>query len=151
MNTLYATLYSTKDAGGGNLKTAVFSLFVALLMILPFSITSYSWDSLTSQIIPEDVAERPPQISYDENLDQDIITRENFYNKSAGTNQYRRTIRTPKKSMNFEVYNPVDDPNTITTTPEKEASTEATIVEKDGKAVTVISIKEESVVEPETK
>lgn len=133
------------------MKKGVFPIFLALVLTIPFSINSYSWDTLINQIIPEDVAERPPQISYDENLDQDIITRENFYNKSAATNQYRRTIRTPQKNMNFRVYNPVDDPATITTTPDKEASTEATIVEKDGKAMTVISIKEKSVSEAETK
>lgn len=148
---LCATLYNINDTGGGELRNLGLSLFLVLVLIIPFSINSYGWDSITSQIIPEDVAEKPPQISYDENLDQDIITRENFYNKSAGTNQYRRTIRTPQKNMNFKVYNPVDDPTTITSTPTKETSTEATIVEKDGKAVTVISIKEESVTKPKTK
>jgi len=134
------------------MRTAVLSLFVALLITLPLSIESRAQDYLKSLILPDDIAERPPQVSYDEDLDQDIFTRENFYNKSAGTNQYRRTIRAPQKSMNFEVYNPVDDPATVTeASSAKEASTEAAIVEKDGKAVTVISIKKESVAKPETK
>lgn len=123
------------------MKKAALFLMLALVMATPFSLNSHGWDTLTDQIIPEDVAERPPQISYDENLDQDIITRENFYNKSAGTIQYRRTIRSPQKSMNFQVYNPVDDPSTVV----EERATETGVIEKDGKAVTVISIKEEPV------
>jgi len=134
------------------MRTAVLSLFVALLITLPLSIESRAQDYLKSLIIPDDIAERPPQVSYDEDLDQDIFTRENFYNKRAGTNQYKRTIRAPQKSMNFEVYNTIDDPATVTeASSAKEASTEAAIVEKDGKAVTVISIKKESVAKPETK
>lgn len=129
------------------MKKVVFLIFLALVLTIPFSINSYSWDTLTDQIIPEDVAERPPQISYDENLDQDIITRENFYNKSAGTIQYRRTIRNPEQNMNFEVYNPVDDPTTVV----EERTTETGVIEKNGKAVTVISIKEEPVSKSETE
>ena len=140
------------------MKTAVLSLFLALIFVIPFSIASYSWDSLTSQIVPDDVAERPPEVPYSEDFDNDIFTRENFYDRSAGTRQYRQTIRTPQKNMNFqvyrpgnenfEIYNPPADPITVT---EEPTATEAEIVEKDGKAVTVISIKQDPEAESETK
>jgi len=139
------------------LRAAVISLLLALIFVIPFSVTSYSWDSLTSQIVPDDIAERPPEVSYGEDFDKDIFTRENFYNKSAGTKQYRRSIIAPQKSMNFEVYNPegmnfevynpATDPETVT----EEPATEAEIVEKDGKAVTVISIKKDPEAKSETK
>jgi len=129
------------------LKIAVVSLFVVLILVFPYSIESNAWDSLTRQFVPDDIAERPPQVSYGEDFENDIFTRENFYNKSAGTRQYRQTIRTPQKSMNFEILNPVDDPTTVT----EELTPQTGIVEKDGKAITVISIKKESKVEPETK
>ena len=122
-------------------------ILLVLIFTIPFSITSYSWDSLTSQIVPEDIAERPPQVFYNEEFENETFNRENFYDKSAGTRQYRQTIRTPEKNMNFEVYNPVDDPETVT----EEPTPETGIVEKDGKAVTVISIGEESATESETR
>lgn len=133
------------------------SLFLALIFVIPLSVTSYSWDSLTSQIVPDDVAERPPEIPYSEDFDNDIFTRENFYDRSAGTRQYRQTIRTPQKNMNFqvykpgnenfEIYNPPADPKTVN----EEHSTKAEIVNKDGKAVTVISIKKDPEAQSETQ
>ena len=154
---LYVLHFYYRSIGGGDLRTAVLSLFLALIFVIPFSITSYCWDSLTSQIVPDDIAERPPQVSYGEDFDDDIFTRENFYDRSAGTRQYRRAIRAPQKSMNFEVYNPegmnfevytpATDPETVT----EEPSTEAEIVNKDGKAVTVISISKEPEAESETQ
>ena len=124
--------------GGGDLKTTVVTLFIALILVFPFSIDSGAWDSLTSQIVPDDIAERPPQVFYNEEFENETFNRENFYNKGAGTRQYRQTIRTPKKNMNFEVYNPVDDPKAVT----EEPTPKTGVVEKDGKAVTVISIGE---------
>ena len=139
------------------MRTAVLFLFLAFIVFIPLSITSYSWDSLTSQIVPDDVAERPPEVPYSEDFDNDIFTRENFYDRSAGTRQYRQTIRTPQKNMNFEVYkpgnenfeiyNPPADSKTVT----EETSTEAEIVNKDGKAVTVISIKKDPEAQSETQ
>ncbi|GJM16671.1 MAG: hypothetical protein DHS20C13_19980 [Thermodesulfobacteriota bacterium] len=122
-------------------------ILLVLVFTIPFSITSHSWDSLTSQIVPEDVAERPPQVFYNEEFENETFNRENFYNKSAGTRQYRQTIRAPKKDMNFEVYNPVDDPEAVT----EEATPQTGVVEKDGKAVTVISIGESLEAESKSK
>lgn len=115
-----------------------------IIIVLVFAISSQSqnFDSVKEQFIPEDIAERPPQVSYGEDFDRDVFTRENFYDKSAGTRQYRRTIRTPDKNMNFEVYNPVDDPNSVADT--ENPKPETGVIKKDGKAVTVISIKEET-------
>jgi len=139
------------------LRAENLSLFLALIFVIPLSVTSYSWDSLTSQIVPDDVAERPPEIPYSEDFDNDIFTRENFYDRSAGTRQYRQTIRTPQKNMNFqvykpgnenfEIYNPPADPKTVN----EEHSTKAEIVNKDGKAVTVISIKKDPEAQSETQ
>ncbi len=129
------------------MRTAVVTLFIALILVFPFSIDSGAWDSLTSLIVPEDIAERPPQVFYNEEFENETFNRENFYNKSAGTRQYRQTIRTPKKNMNFEVYNPVDDPETVT----EEPTPQTGIVEKDGKAVTVISIGESLEAESESE
>jgi hypothetical protein len=139
------------------LRTAILSLFLAIIFVIPFSITSYCWDFLTSQFLPDDIAERPPQVSYGDDFDDDIFTRENFYNNSAGTRQYRRAIRAPQKSMNFKVYNPVRrnfevyNPTNDSRSVKEEPSTEAEIVNKNGKAVTVISIKKDTEAESETQ
>lgn len=129
------------------LKVVVLTIFIALIFIFPFISQSQTWDSVKKQFIPEDVADRPPQVSYSPDFDRDIFTRENFYDKSAGTRQYRRTIRTPEKNMNFEVYNPVDDPAAVAENPKPETG----VIKKDGKTVTVISIKEESETTSKTK
>ncbi len=138
-----------RSIGGGDLKTAVLFTFAALIIFIPFSMISYSWDSLTSQIVPDDVAPRPPEVPFSEDFDNDTFTRENFYDRNSGTRQYRKTIRAPQKSMsfeiykpgneNFEVYEPPAEPKAVT----EEPSTKAEIVNKDGKAVTVISIKKD--------
>ena len=47
--------------------------------------------------------------------------------------QHRRYKTTPKKSMECEVLNPLD----------AEPQTKVAIIEKDGKAITVISIKKD--------
>lgn len=130
------------------MRIAVLSLFLAIILVTPFTLTSYSWDSLTSQIVPDDIAERPPEVTYGEDFDDVIFTRENFYNKSAGTRQYRRAIRAPQKSMNFEVYNP-ERMNFEVYTPADESDrndieTEVKAVEKEGRQVTEITIKDKS-------
>ncbi len=124
---------------GGNFKvTFVISFFI----VLPVSTISQTWDTLTDQFVPEDIVERPPEVSYGDDFSRDVFTRENFYDKSAGTIQHRRALREPKKSMNFEVYNPVDDEEAVLS--ETPPATETGVINKGGKAVTVISIKEES-------
>jgi len=116
------------------LRTAVLSLFLASFFILSFSDESRPWDFIKKQLLPDDIAERPPEVYTNEDFDDVIFTRENFYNKSAGTRQYRQTISVPQKSMNFEALNPADE----------EPIPEIKVIEKDGRAVTVISIKKDS-------
>lgn len=126
------------------LKIVVFSIFFAFISIFPIKSQSQTWDSIKKQFVPEDVAERPPEVSHTDDFERDTFTRENFYNNSAGTRQYRRTMMAPTKSMEFEVINPLDQKTT-----DDGPSTQAHIVEKDGKAVTVISIDKDS--EPKKK
>jgi len=121
------------------LKIAVFSIFFALVFMFPHFSIAQSWDSVKKQFIPEDVAERPPEVSHRDDFEDLTFTQENFYNKSAGTRQYRRSMMAPTKSMEFEVVNPLDQKPS-----DDEPTTKAHIIEKDGKAVTVISIGEDS-------
>jgi len=129
---------------GRNFKAA---LVISFFIVLPVSAISQTWDTLTDQVVPEDIVERPPEVSYGDDFSRDVFTRENFYDKSAGTIQHRQTIREPKKSMNFEVYNPVDDEEAAVVS-EPPPDPETGVINKGGKAVTVISIKEESTSEP---
>lgn len=118
------------------------NVLIALLFVVSLSADSFAWDTITKQFIPENPVERPPEVNATDEFNDLIFTRDNFYNKSAGVKQHRNAIRSPEKNMNFEVYNPVDDSETVIEVPNPETG----IVEKDGKAVTVISIGEE----PET-
>jgi len=128
---------------GGVFRFSVTSYFLALFLIYPFTSPSHGWDTVKDQFFPEDIIERPPEVYTTYEFDDVIFTRENFYNKSAGMTQHRKAIRAPGKNLNFEVYNPADDPESVSV-PDHPA-TETGIVEKDGKAVTVISIKEDSI------
>lgn len=121
------------------MKIVVFPIFFAFILIFPITSQSQTWDSIKKQFIPEDVAERPPEVSHPDDFERDTFTRENFYNKTAGTRQYRRTMMAPTKSMEFEVINPLDQKTT-----DDGPATKAQIIEKDGKPVTVISIEKES-------
>ncbi len=121
------------------IKLFVFTTVLALIFILPLSSKAQTWETIKEQIVPEDVAERPPEVPHVDDYERDTFNRENFYNKSAGTRQYRSTMMSPTKSMDFEVVNPADlEPKVEGPTPK------AQIIEKEGKAVTVISIGEES-------
>lgn len=125
----------------------VVSLSMAMLLAYPSSLPSHGWDTVKDQLFPEDKVERPPEVITSYEFDDVVFTRENFYNKSAGMTQHRKAIRVPGKNLNFEVYNPVDDPETASTSTlstSEEPNTKTGIVEKDGKAVTVISINQDS-------
>lgn len=113
-------------------------ILLALVLVIPLCSQAQPWDTVKEQIVPEDVAERPPEVPHVDDYEKDTFNRENFYNKSAGTRQYRRSMMAPTKSMDFEVINPAEQEAA-----EEEGPTpKAQIVEKDGKPVTVISIKE---------
>jgi hypothetical protein len=133
---------------GCNSRVALFISFI--VVFLPLSAISQTWDTLTDQVVPEDIVERPPEVSYGDDFSRDVFTRENFYDKSAGMVQHRRTIREPKRSMNFEVYNPTDDQE-ATVVSEPPPDPETGVINKGGKAVTVISIKEDSTTESESE
>ncbi len=121
------------------MKKISFTIFLALILTFPLISIAQTWDSIKKQFIPEDIAERPPEVSAPDDYERDTFTRENFYNRSAGTRQYRRTMMAPTKSMEFEVINPLDQK-----TSDDGPTTQAHIIEKDGKAVTVISIDKDS-------
>ncbi len=121
------------------MKGLLVPIFLALILLSPAASLSQPWNTIKSQIVPENVAERPPEVSYSEEFERDVFTRQNFYNKSAGTRQYRRSMMAPTKSMEFEVVNPLEQ----NAEAEDEGPTPSTqVIEKDGKAVTVISIGE---------
>ena len=120
------------------IKLVSFSALLARLFVLPIHSQAETWDKVKEQIIPEDVAERPPEVPYVDDHERDTFNRENFYNKSAGTRQYRRSMMAPTNSMEFDVVNPAE------LEPKEEGPTpKAQVIEKDGKAVTVISINED--------
>jgi hypothetical protein len=123
------------------LRTAVLSFLLASFLILSLSVTSRAWDSIKNQFLPDDMLDRAPEVYGGYDFDDVIFTRENFYNRNAGTKQYRRSIVAPQKSMEFEVFKPV----------EVEPVPQTKIVNKDGRAVTEISIKKEPEAESETQ
>jgi len=138
-SSICATLYYIEDTGGGGLRTAVLSLLLAFTLILAFSEKSQAWDFVKKQLFPEDMLNRPNEVYSVYEFDDVIFTRENFYNKDAGTRQYRRYKSAPQKNLKFEVFSPS----------EGEPAPETKIIEKDGRAVTEISIKQKP--EPETE
>jgi len=115
------------------LRTAVLSLFLALILIIPFSQKSSAWDYLKNLLLPDDMLDRAPEVSRGYDFDDVIFNREYWYTTVEGMKQHRRYKLAPKKSMEFEVINPAH------AQPEPKAK----IVEKDGKPVTVISIGKE--------
>ena len=121
------------------MKIVLPSILFAITLLLSAPSQAQTWDAVKSQIIPEDVAERPPEVPHVDDHERDTFNRENFYNKSAGTRQYRRTMRAPTKSMDFDVINPAD----LEQQQDEGPTPKAQIVEKDGKPVTVISINED--------
>ena len=127
------------------MKFIFLSMFLAFSFAPTSSLYAQTWGTVKEQIVPEDVAERPPEVHNSvDDFERDTFNRENFYNKSAGTRQYRRSMMAPTKSMDFEVINPLDQK------PEEEGpKTKAQIVEKDGKPVTVISINKDAESESE--
>jgi len=118
-----------------------------LFIVLPISAISQTLDTLKDQVVPKDIVERPPEVSYGDDFSRDVFTRENFYDKSAGMIQHRQTIREPKRSLNFEVYNPADDEEAVeeaVVVSEPPPDPDTGVINKGGKAVTVISINEDS-------
>ncbi|MEM7008662.1 MAG: hypothetical protein AAF462_05945 [Thermodesulfobacteriota bacterium] len=121
------------------MKKYLLLITFALILACPYASLGQTMDKIVEQFIPEDVQERPLEVPNQDDFERDTFNRENFYNKSAGTRQYRRTMLAPTKSMDFEVINPLEQP-----TEEQQVNTNAQIVEKDGKAITVISIDKDS-------
>ena len=121
------------------LKIIFPSILLALVVALAPFLHAQTWDAVKSQIVPEDVAERPPEVPHVDDYERDTFNRENFYNKSAGTRQYRRSMMAPTKSMDFDVVNPAE-----LESKDEGPTPKAQVVEKNGKAVTVISIGEDS-------
>ncbi len=119
------------------MKTVLLAVTLTLTILFPAASQGQALDSVKDQIVPKNVAERPPEVSYGQEFERDTFTKENFYNKSAGTRQYRRNIYAPTKSMNFQVVNPLEQNEE-----ERGPTPNTQVIEKDGKAVTVISIGE---------
>ena len=119
--------------GGGDLRAAVLSLFLVSILIIPFSEKSQAWDSIKNQFLPDDMLDRPPEVYTGYDFDNVFFNREYFNTIVEGMKQHRRYKTAPKKSMEFEVLHPLD----------AEPKTKAVIIEKDGKAVTVISIEKD--------
>ena len=115
------------------MRAAVLSLFLVSILIIPFSEKSLAWDSLKNQFLPDDMLDRPPEVYRGYDFDNVFFNREYFNTMVEGMKQHRLYKSTPKKSMEFEVLNPLD----------AEPKTKVWIIEKDGKAVTVISIKKD--------
>ncbi len=121
------------------LKLVSLYMCLSLVFTLTTTLHAQSWDKLKEQIVPEDVAERPPEVPHVDDHERETFNRENFYNKSAGIRQYRRSMMAPTKSMDFDVVNPAE-----LESKEEGPTPKAQVIEKDGKAVTVISINEKN-------
>lgn len=115
------------------MRAAVLSLFLVSILIIPLFEKSQAWDSIKNQFLPDDMLDRAPEVYIGYDFDNVFFNREYFNTIVEGMKQHRRYKTAPKKSMEFEVLNPLD----------AEPKTKAVIIEKDGKAVTIISIEKD--------
>ena len=122
------------------MRITMLSFFLIITLILPISTTSYAWDFAKEQIFSTYMIERPNETYPMDPSENDVINRDNFYQRHAGHRQEKRYEETPEKNLNFEVYKPPVEP-----------ATKTKIVEKDGRAVTEISINKESEINSQDK